>query len=221
MRVHISWPSLAENPNITCTPKASEHQDLPLSVCYTILRIKLLNVREQNVNGHTLPALYGKRISHRREISPNCASWGTDSSMSGSGAEGSRIVLCLFQGIRKPSPPQKPLPADPLCRTLRFTSTPVARTLGQQEPASRLAPTRWVSFSLQHCRADEPTKPGELEGEARPCFLSPSQLGAVVNRCENNQETVNTSYNLRYCHLTLSKGPTIPKRPNGESYSCQ
>ncbi|XP_073934173.1 disintegrin and metalloproteinase domain-containing protein 12 isoform X2 [Castor canadensis] len=46
------------------------------------------------------------------------------------------------QGIRKPSPPQKPLPADPLCRTLRFTSTPVARTLGQQEPASRLAPTR-------------------------------------------------------------------------------
>ncbi|GAB5578879.1 disintegrin and metalloproteinase domain-containing protein 12 isoform X2 [Prionailurus iriomotensis] len=44
-------------------------------------------------------------------------------------------------GTRKPNPPQKPLPADPLSKTSRFTS-PSARALGQPESGLCLVPLR-------------------------------------------------------------------------------
>nr|XP_060499022.1 disintegrin and metalloproteinase domain-containing protein 12 [Panthera onca] len=51
------------------------------------------------------------------------------------------LSTCQLAGTRKPNPPQKPLPADPLSKTSRFTS-PSARALGQPESGLCLVPLR-------------------------------------------------------------------------------
>ncbi|KAK2099160.1 hypothetical protein P7K49_024611 [Saguinus oedipus] len=53
------------------------------------------------------------------------------------------VLSPRLQGTRKPNPPQKPLPADPLGRMTRLTHAS-ARTPGQRETGLHLASLRFV-----------------------------------------------------------------------------
>ena len=77
----------------------------------------------------------------------------------------------LLQGTRKPSPPQKPLPADPLSKTARLAGAP-ARSPGRQESALRLAPIRLVMHPLPSLLPRNHV--GQLHG---PCFSSHWRTG--------------------------------------------
>ncbi|KAF4019336.1 hypothetical protein G4228_011037 [Cervus hanglu yarkandensis] len=70
------------------------------------------------------------------------------------------------KGTRKPSPPQKPLPADPLSKTARLAGAS-ARSPGRQESTLRLAPIRLVMHPLPSLPPRKHV--GQLHG---PCFSS-------------------------------------------------
>ena len=72
----------------------------------------------------------------------------------------------LLQGTRKPSPPQKPLPADPLSKTVRLAGAS-ARSPGRQESTLRLPPIRLVMHPLPSLPPRKHV--GQLHG---PCFSS-------------------------------------------------
>ncbi|KAK2497070.1 hypothetical protein MC885_001853 [Smutsia gigantea] len=63
------------------------------------------------------------------------------------------------RGTRMPNPPQKPLPADPLNKTMRLANAS-SRTLGQQESGLPLAPIRHINCP------DPPTLPLRSEKQA-------------------------------------------------------